>query len=54
MENCEKHSKKICAYCKHYDYCARVNRCDGDCERCDDDFCENNPIYKLKTPKEDN
>lgn len=21
MEYCEKHSKKICAYCKHYDYC---------------------------------
>ena len=34
MENCEKHSKKICAYCKHYDYCDRVNRCDGRCYVC--------------------
>ena len=54
MENCEKHSKKICAYCKHYDYCARVNRCDGRCYVCDDNECENNPMYKLKTRKEDN
>ena len=46
MENCEKHSKKICAYCKHYDYCARVNRCDGRCYDCDNTECENNTNYK--------
>ena len=46
MENCEKHSKKICAYCKHYDYCARVNRCDGRCYVCGINEFENNTSYK--------
>lgn len=54
MENCEKHSKKLCAYCKHYDFCDRASRCDGKCYDCDDNECENNPMYKLKTRKEDN
>ena len=46
MENCEKHSKN--------DYCDRASRCDGKCYDCDDNECENNPMYKLKTRKEDN
>lgn len=54
MENCEKHSKKICSQCSHYDYCDRANRCDGRCYDCDNDGCENNPVYKLKTRKEGN
>ena len=32
MENCEKHSKKLCAQCRHYDYCDKANRCNGDCD----------------------
>ena len=46
MENCEKHSKKIYAYCKHYDYCDRVNRCDGRCYVCGINEFENNTSYK--------
>lgn len=39
---------------KHYEYCDRANRCNGDCGHCDDATCENNPLYKLKTRKENN
>ena len=46
MENCEKHSKKICAYCKHYDYCDRANSCDGRCYVCGINKFENNTSYK--------
>ena len=56
MENCEKHSKKLCAQCRHYDYCARASRCDGQCDCCDDSECENNSKYKktkVKTKKLD-
>ena len=51
MENCEKHSKKLCAYCKHYDYCDRASRCDGKCYDCDDNGCENNPVNKKSPTK---
>ncbi len=38
--------------CKHYEYCDRANRCNGDCghydDDTDDDTCENNPNYKEK------
>ncbi len=56
MENCEKHSKKLCAQCRHYDYCDRASRCDGQCDCCDDSECENNSKYKktkVKTKKLD-
>ena len=46
MENCEKHGKKICAYCKHYDHCDRANRCDGRCYVCGINEFENNTSYK--------
>lgn len=56
MENCEKHSKKLCAQCRHYDYCDRASRCDGQCDCCDDSECKNNSKYKktkVKTKKLD-
>ena len=56
MENCENHSKKLCAQCRHYDYCDRASRCDGQCDCCDDSECENNSKYKktkVKTKKLD-
>ena len=40
---CRKDSKKYCMSCKHYDYCDRANRCNGNCHLCDDYECENNP-----------
>ena len=43
----EKNSKKTCMNCKHYEYCDRANRCNGDCGRCDDTTCENNPNYEV-------
>ena len=51
MENCEKHSKKLCAQCKYYDYCDRASRCDGKCYDCDDNGCENNPVNKKSPTK---
>ena len=48
MRLCEKNSKKTCMNCKHYEYCDRANRCNGDCGHCDDTTCENNPKYKEK------
>lgn len=54
MKPCFQNSKKTCMNCKHYEYCDRANRCNGDCGHCDDATCENNPICKLKTRKEDN
>ena len=54
MKPCIQNSKKTCMSCKHYEYCDRANRCNGDCGHCDDATCENNPLYKLKTRKEDN
>lgn len=52
MKPCIQNSKKICMNCKHYEYCDRANRCIGDCGHCDDATCENNPLYRLKTRKE--
>ncbi len=48
MSTCKQNSKKTCINCKHYEYCDRANRCDGDCGHCDDATCENNPKYKEK------
>jgi hypothetical protein len=50
---CRKDSKKHCMSCRHYDYCDRANRCNGDCHLCDDYDCENNPSYKKNKQKED-
>lgn len=52
MKPCIQNSKKICMNCKHYEYGDRANRCNGDCGHCDDATCENNPLYRLKTRKE--
>ena len=54
MKPCIQNSRKTCMNCKHYDYCDRACRCDGRCYVCDDATCENNPINKSKTQKEDN
>jgi len=48
MVPCKKDSKKYCMACRHYECCDRANRCNGDCERCDDNVCENNPEYEVK------
>lgn len=48
MVPCKKDSKKYCMACRHYEYCDRANRCNGDCCKCDDDGCENNPEYEVK------
>ena len=48
MVPCKKDSKKYCMACRHYEYCDRANRCNGDCERCNDNVCENNPEYEVK------
>mgnify|MGYP001109422243 CR=1 FL=1 len=48
MRLCEKNSKKTCMNCKHYEYCDRANRCNGDCGHCDDETCENNPNDEVK------
>ena len=48
MLPCKKDSKKYCMACRHYEYCDRANRRNGDCERCDDNVCENNPEYEVK------
>ena len=48
MVPCKKDSKKYCMACRHYEYCDRANRCNGDCERCDDNVCENKPEYEVK------
>ena len=48
MLPCKKDSKKYCMACRHYEYCDRANRCNGDCERCDYNVCENNPEYEVK------
>lgn len=47
MRPCKQNSKKTCMNCKHYEYCDRANHCNGDCGRCDDTTCENNPNYKV-------
>lgn len=31
MKPCFQNSKKTCMNCKHYGYCDRANRCNGDC-----------------------
>ena len=46
MENCDKHSKKLCSECQHIDHCDIAKRCDSICYRCDMTDCENNPEYK--------
>ncbi len=46
MENCNKHSKKLCSECQHIDHCDIAKRCDGICYQCDITNCENNPEYK--------
>lgn len=48
MAPCKKDSKKYCMACRHYEYCDRANRCNGDCCKCDDNGCENNPEYEVK------
>ena len=48
MLPCKKDSKKYCMACRHYEYCDRANRCNGDCCKCDDNGCENNPEYEVK------
>ena len=56
MENCENHSKKLCAQCRHNDYCDHASRCDGQFDCCDDSECGNNSKYKktkMKTKKLD-
>ena len=35
MENCNKHSKKLCSECRHIDHCDIAKRCDGICYQCD-------------------
>lgn len=48
MKPCSKDSKKYCMTCRHYTYCDRATRCDGNCQHCDDKDCENNPDYEVK------
>lgn len=48
MKPCRKDSKKHCMACRHYAYCERANRCNGDCQHCDDKDCENNPEYEVR------
>lgn len=52
MNNCKTDSKKYCMACPHYDYCDRANRCDGNCHKCDDETCENNPLYQEREATE--
>ena len=47
--NCKRDSKKHCMNCEHCDYCDHANKCDGNCHKCDDYDCENNPKFKGET-----
>lgn len=47
MNTCKKDSKKYCMSCKHYEYCDRANRCDGQYSKCDNTNCENNPNHEV-------
>lgn len=48
MDACRTDSKKYCMACRHYDYCDRANRCNGDCGNCDVTDCENNPLKEAE------
>lgn len=48
MKPCRKDSKKYCMACRHYEYCDRANRYNGDCKNCDDTARENNPEYEVR------
>lgn len=46
MNECRTDSKKHCMACEHFDYCDRANGCNGNCSCCDDEECDNNPLYQ--------